>query len=307
MHHMMMVSPAAGGGDVSGGHKYWRVVGITFAGAKFGLSAMAFRDDVGASVSTSGQTVIESNHFGSNDASMLFDGNDSTFWEVTPAGTDTAWAGIQFTFKQKIRQVMLQRTASMDLTSPPAEVVVQWSDDGLVWGTACWIIVGTLVNDTPTWFDFTNVFPTSPRTDFGSHAYWRMHDVAANGNVWTALSAMLFKDSGGSAIATTGGTALESGHFSTFDSSALFDSNDATFWESSNIGYNSWAGYHFSSGKTVMQIGLQRHASMDGSNPPDRCRFEFSDDGSTWGIAASVEVGSLTNDVPTYFDLTGGL
>ncbi len=141
------------------------------------------------------------------------------------------------------------------------------------------------------------------RTNFGSHAYWRVYCLASS---FVAFSAFLFKDETGSAIATTGGSALESGHFSTFSSANLFDSTDSTFWESLNT-RNEWAGYHFASPVKVMQIGLQKRASMDGSVPPNAVWFQYSDDGATWGQAGFAVLPTLTNDVPTYFDLAGSL
>ena len=149
------------------------------------------------------------------------------------------------------------------------------------------------------------------RTDFGSHVYWRVQCYIVTGTS-TALTAVLFRDGSGSSIAATGGSAIESGHQSTFDSSKLFDGTDATFWESTNTGSraNPWAGYQFGSGKTVMQMAVQKAASMDGSGPPSSVSFEYSDDGIVWAQAAYASLldPGLTNDVPSWFDFSmGGL
>lgn len=141
------------------------------------------------------------------------------------------------------------------------------------------------------------------RTDYGSHAYWRVQAIY---NTFAALSAVLFKDDGASLIATIGGTAIESGHSSTFSSANLFDGTDATFWESDGV-FNAWAGYHFATAKKVMQIALQRTASMDGSGPPTSVVFQYSDDGIVWGTAGWAHVGTLVNDTPKWFDLAAAL
>jgi hypothetical protein len=50
-------------------------------------------------------------------------------------------------------QIALQRAASMDGSGPPNTVSFQFSDDGILWGEAGYANVGTMVNDTPKWFD----------------------------------------------------------------------------------------------------------------------------------------------------------
>lgn len=146
------------------------------------------------------------------------------------------------------------------------------------------------------------------RTDYGSHAYWRMQGYQDNGTSagYIALSAMLFRDETGSSIAATGGTAIESGHSSTFVVANLFDGIDASFWESAGQA-NSWAGYQFAAAKKVMQIALQITASMDSSGPPPFVSFEYSDDGVVWAQAGWAHTGTMTNDTPKWFDLAGSV
>lgn len=130
------------------------------------------------------------------------------------------------------------------------------------------------------------------RTSFGSHAYWRV--VGSQTGVvknYAAYSAMAFRDPGGSSIAASGGTAIESAHFGSFPVSNLFDGTDATFWESTNSNGVSWAGYHFASAVEVMQIGLQRSAaSMDGSFPAVLAHFQYSDNGVMWFTVWTADV-----------------
>lgn len=147
------------------------------------------------------------------------------------------------------------------------------------------------------------------RSDFGAHVYWRVYGTE-NGirTGFTAYSAMAFKDASGSAVAATGGSAIESDHHSTFAASALFDGTDATFWESANA-LISWAGYQFGSAVTVMQIGLQKHSSMDGSTPGTMVTFECSDDGVTWyPIVTADPLAIITsNDTMFYFNFAVAL
>jgi hypothetical protein len=310
----MMVSPIAGGGGGAHSHAYWRVTMYQpdAGGDTPGFSAMAFKDDAGSSVSTSGGTAIESGHTGSHAVSNLFDGVDSTYWAGSGINTQLSiWGGIQFASAQKVRQIGLQNTASMSVgsTGTPRQAIVECSDDGVTWNPMVWLQLPTLTNDVMHWFDFTNLVPAPGAADFGSHTWWRFLNFKTRGDLhYTAVSALLFKDDAGSSIATTGGTAFSSGVDGTGEEASMaFDGTDSTFWESQNTGTHEYLGYQFASAKKVMQFGFQRHASMDGSSEPFTALCQYSDDGESWGTAAVVDLGTLTNDVPSYFSLAGGL
>lgn len=136
------------------------------------------------------------------------------------------------------------------------------------------------------------------RVDFGSHSYWRIQTLW---HTFMSLTALAFRDETGTLIPATGGTPIESSHFSTFDASFLFDGVDATFWESSNP-YGPWAGYHFASPVKVMQMGVQQAASMGGSQAPPSVWAQYSDDGVVWGDACVFNLQPLVNDVMRWFD-----
>lgn len=292
------------------GSSYWRVACFD----ETSWEEMAFRDQNGDAIPASGGSAYESNHFGSAVAANMFDSNNATYWAGVSGGTSnwTGASGYLFPAPKDVRQVGLQRSSGLGGDGQTPEILIQFSQNGDVWRTVVRAATGSMTDHVMKWFDFTNIIPVYPRTDFGAHAYWRVRSWetlggSPGGSAWTAMSALLFKDGVGSSIATTGGTALESGHFSTFDSSKLFDGTDATFWESSGIGHLSWAGYQFATPQTVMQVGLQRTASMDGSSPPISAQIEYSDDGVCWAPCGIITDISLTNNVPTYFDLAGML
>lgn len=139
------------------------------------------------------------------------------------------------------------------------------------------------------------------QTTFGVHAYWRVSSTLVN---FISFAALQFRDETGTLIPTSGGTALESGHFSTSDSSKLFDGTDATHWESLND-RAGWAGYHFASAVTVMQVGIQKHS---GDAPGPNFLVQYSDDGQIWGDAGFIDLALVTtNDVMRWFDLIGAL
>ena len=272
---------------------------------------MAFKDKAGTAITTSGGTAIDSGHTSTFTSDMLFDGNDSTFWD-SASDTSVLWAGYQFASVQAVMQVGLQKHATMNGDVVAIGVWLEFSNDGIVWypvGTLS-PSVGLVSNDTMVYFapPLNTSFDTG-RTGFGSHSYWRvLGSEDGYRNTFAAYSAMAFKDGSGSTIAATGGTAIESAHFSTFAVANLFDGSDSTFWESGSSTV-PWCGYQFASPQAVMQIGLQKHATMDGSFPASLGTFQFSDDGITWVTAGVAEVRDriTVNDSMTYFNLTGSL
>lgn len=316
----MMVPASAGGGgpDVTntyGAHKYWRVqgtAGLTVSTAA-AYSAMQFKDKAGSLISTSGGTALSSGDSGGNVASNLFDGVDATYWVSTATIPGTPYAGIQFASAQAVMQVGLQKHASMG-ANPAFTALVEFSNDGLVWypvGT-CNPTNALVSNDSMVWFSLPNTGYNTSRTDFGSHQYWRVVG-SENGliNIYAAYSAMAFRDGAGSSITVSGGSTIDNGHTSTFTAAMLFDGTDATFWEGLSSGVVPYCGYEFGSGKTVMQIGLQRHATMDSGDPARLAFFQFSDDGVAWftaGVAeAFARLSTDGNDVMHWFDLAGAL
>jgi hypothetical protein len=244
---------------------------------------------------------LESSHFGAFAASNLFDSTDSTFWESN-GNQNRDWVGYQFSSAQTVMQIGLQRhAATMDGSAPPRIVIFQYSDDGMAWATAALADVGTLVNDTPKYFDLTTGLPQSTTT-FGSHAYWRMQGFSRS---YVACSEIGFKDNTGSTITPSGGTPTEVSHSSTFAVANAFDADNTTFWESGNSTNDAyaWIAYQFTSGKTVMQMSIEQYSGgMDGSLPPTYLWYMYSDDGVVWQVAGARITADIVNDTPLWAD-----
>lgn len=310
-----VLSLGAGGGATPLARAYWRVQGspegmtpLSGSGNKVSYSAMAFRDTSGSSIPASGGTAIQSSS--TTGASALFDGTDATYWLSSDLTAYVAWAGYQFASPVSVGQIGLQKTSGMT-GNPGLYSEFQYSSDGVTWFpiAAAEPALALTSNDTMVWFDFTlNTYIT--RTSFGSHAYWRVCGSQEGlTQRYVAYSAMAFRDAGGSTITVSGGSVIESGHFSTFSASSLFDGTDATFWESTNSDGVSYAGYHFGSAVEVMQIGLQKTSLMDGSFPAALALFQYSDDGVNWVTAAVADVSAAltANDTMVWFNFAGGL
>lgn len=306
-----MMVRARGAGVTSsdfGAHTYWRVKAMSTISGAMSFSAMRFRDASGNEIAATGGTALESGHTGSNVIANLFDGNDATYWESDAASRNT-YCGYQFATPVTVMQIALQRHNGMS-SSPPVNVRFEFSDDGVVWKDAAYVEVGTFVTDTPKWFDMASVVVPAGATTFGSHAYWRVFNPRTVTDAVSSISAILFKDGSGSAIAATGGTAIGTGSDPTHAVANAFDGSDSTWWNSAALSSTAfafqWIGYQFATPKTVMQMAVQRHTGMDGILP-NHVAFQFSDDGVMWGTACWANPNpSMASDTPAWFNFANG-
>jgi hypothetical protein len=117
---------------------------------------------------------------------------------------------------------------------------------------------------------------------FGSRKAWRLQiDSNAGGATRTTLVAIVFKDSGGNVIPTTGGTAFSGGSGSdevNGDVPRAFDSNAGTTWSRSST-TNTIAGYIFSSNVAVATVEMVSGTTFNTS--PAVCRLQYSDNTTT--------------------------
>lgn len=115
-----------------------------------------------------------------------------------------------------------------------------------------------------------------------AHTYWRINITAAPTGYAGVAEFKLF-DSGGSPIATTGGTASASTNYPGQAPSLAFDGNASTFWLT-NGGAPHWLQYQFASAVDVASISLQNAAAGSGNDQhtPQDFTLDYSDNGTTW-------------------------
>jgi hypothetical protein len=289
------LAPLVRSGATFGAHAYWRLFDPRpVNGEVNSMSALLFKDASGSVLPTTGGSVVGT--WGS--LANLFDGVDSTS-SSTASFSNTAfgwqWAGYHFATPQTVMQMAVQRTATQP-RGLPTLAVFQFSDNGEVWGTTCWVNPdNNMTNDVPTWYDFSKASSTA----YTNHTHWRAQ--AINWSDWNALSAMLFKDHNGSFVAATGGSVLEAGEFGSHVGAHAFDGIDSTFWEIPPVN-EAWLGYHFPGVVSVQHIALQRTTFDIATSPAAEWFFQYSDDGVIWNTAGSGRP-AFVNDVPSWFDL----
>lgn len=129
--------------------------------------------------------------------------------------------------------------------------------------------------------------PTVPSvkipTNYDKHLFWRLFCNNTNaGN--NTLSEVVFAATYGGASQTTGGTPIESSHFTGTGSYAApnaFDNDITTLW-ASNSGSNEWIGYQFAAPVAVAEARITARNDSYFAQSPTSVVVQYSDDGVTW-------------------------
>lgn len=132
-----------------------------------------------------------------------------------------------------------------------------------------------------------------------AHVYWRLNFSGGNGSNISFAEIEMHTSVGGADVCT-GGTAGGTNINSSFPSANAFDDNLATDCEltSSSSGTIS---YQFTSAQAIVEYVVTSSASLAATYAPNAWTFEYSDDGSTWTIAAYVrgQASWSTNEART--------
>jgi hypothetical protein len=155
---------------------------------------------------------------------------------------------------------------------------------------------------------FNDVLPATLRTypDTGAHAYWRLSITAANnwiaGVTKVGLAELQFREiPNGAAHAATGGTVLSTTAASGTAAADVFDGDPATAFTSAadpSGGSPVLIGYHFTAPVSVQEVYIQAIQTGFGGTigaTPSLFDVQYSDDGTTWTTAFSVDASVVFN------------
>jgi hypothetical protein len=129
-----------------------------------------------------------------------------------------------------------------------------------------------------------------------AHVYWRLNFSANNGNN-PAVSEIAMHTSVGGSNVCTGGTAGGTSINASFPATNAFDGNTGTDCQTSAT--PSTISYQFASAQAIVEYTVTASASLAAGYGPKDWTFEYSDDGSTWTVAARVRTQSLWTTTET--------
>ena len=117
-----------------------------------------------------------------------------------------------------------------------------------------------------------------------AHTYWRLLIYGPKGQD-VAITEWKFFDSGGTPIATTGGTPLSSSNNGGEGPANAFDGNTSTIWTPNpapNFANPQWLRYQFPSAVDPATYSIQNRNASSPLWAPDSWSLQSSDDGTTW-------------------------
>lgn len=122
------------------------------------------------------------------------------------------------------------------------------------------------------------------------HLYWRIAVTAVTSGSNPNVNELEFRLTSGGADQTSGGTAIESAHLSSFVPARAFDNNSTTCWVAAGAS-PWWIGYQFASPVSIHEIALTAYVTGDGgtsAQSPKDFTIDYSDNGSSWTTASTV-------------------
>lgn len=120
-----------------------------------------------------------------------------------------------------------------------------------------------------------------------AHVYWRINFASPSNGNNPAICELAMHTSVGGADVCAGGTAGGTNINASFPAANAFDGN-LTGTDCQTTATSSTISYQFASAQAVVEYVVTASATLAATYAPETWTFEYSDDGSTWTIAAYV-------------------
>lgn len=293
--------------------RYWRIYGtdnnssaheiMALLEVQFNSGTLGYGADI-----TSGKTVTADTEFaGTHVASGAIDDalcdNPATAANVW-ASTNTAfphWWSIDFGSSTSItgvtittRSDVLDGVGGTVNMQAPSAFLIQYSQDN-----SNWITAKTLSSESFNSYEMKRYLLSSAALFYtgsphGAHRYWRLKVPADVGGTISSATKIEMRSTPSGSDICTGGTAIESGHTSTFVAANAFDADNSTFFASLASTLDPWIGYDFGSGNAVQvaEVTWRNRQDSNANQAPKVIFVEWSDDNVTWTTAWGTAVQS---------------
>jgi len=272
-------------------HRYWRVYITENTGSAnyLDLREVEFRETIGGADATGSGTAYASSYTSPYIPANAFDNSASTLWHITNFSgiTYPQWLAYDFGAGNGKDILEFGLTAN-DRSQTPASFQLQYSDDNSVWTTT--LTIGPTVEWTNGVLRVFNA--DNYDTQNGDHTAWQIHFTANNGATEIALSQVGMFLAGSATSDCSGGSPFANsvsslGGTANFPASA-FDGVPSSQWLGNYQDYDNRLGYRFSSGKSIVTVGLTAPTGGTGvSQAPKNFTIEYWN-GSSWQTYATL-------------------
>lgn len=274
---------------------YWRMRVHIADGDNVQLGEFKFKNVAGDDLCVGG-TLLYSSQYNSGTpyfgAANAVDKNLTTGWAAS--GFAGQWIGYQFAAPAVVDKFQFNASQSYPSLIPKS-ICIDYSLDGTVWKPYDgWRNATSMTGSESR--EVTLTPPDKARVP-GKHRFWRVRPMGTNGST-TVLARMWLWGAGGVAggvdtIISAGGSAVESGHQTTWYNTFLWERSPTGYsygWQApvseQNVPGASWVGWDFGAGneQEITAISLAKYSSNEA---PRGFFVEYSDNGSVWIVRDS--------------------
>lgn len=267
---------------------YWRMRVHVADGDNVQLGEMKFKDAEGTDLCTGG-TILKSSQYDSGTpyfgAVNAFDKSLTTGWAAL--GYAGQWLGYQFSAEKVVNEFQFNASNSYP-SLYPRSICIDYSLNGTDW------------KPYDGWRDATSMIAQESRSKVltppdkawvgGKHRYWRVRPMGTKTSS-TIIARLWFLAGATDSIISAGGSAIESGHESTWYNSFLWERGVYSYGWQAPISAQivpgaSWVGWDFGAGNE-QDITACKMSAYATTQSPYGCFIEYSDDGTTWIVRDS--------------------
>lgn len=121
-----------------------------------------------------------------------------------------------------------------------------------------------------------------------AHRYWRIYITANNGDSYTGIGEVEFRDSSDADLTSPSMTVGQSSYFSSSVGANTVNNSFESVWVSGGSAMPQWVSYDFGSAVDPKSVAIACEAYAIGTRAPKDFKIQFSDDGSSWADQASI-------------------
>lgn len=279
------------GGVKTGGHAYWRVRAEE-GGGTIALNDVKFNKLPFSNSPMSGGVPISDSDLSSDYAKAnAFDGDPNSAW-ASNTSPPTAWIGWHFDVATVVTEIKLTARPGGNSAQMPTKLIVEYSDDGATWHTACESDPALSWHTSEVRCFYTAV-PLC--------RLFRLRSTAAShgGDGFMSINELIMKSAaGGKQLCIAGSDyALSINSFQTpeveYQKFCAFDgdiNSDNTYTSSNTTAVGAFIGYVLPAGSEVVEYTIWPRVSF-ASQCPTNWVFEYSDNGGATYTTIDTQTG----------------
>lgn len=121
-----------------------------------------------------------------------------------------------------------------------------------------------------------------------AHRYWRIYITANNGDSYTGIAEVEFRDASDTDLTSPSMTVDQSSFFSSSVGANTVNNSFGSVWVTNGGAMPQWVSYDFGSAVDPKSVAIALEAYAISTRAPRDFKIQYSDDGSSWTDQASI-------------------